>query len=71
MLESNTQSNLDDILDDLFAQLGVTTLRRAQQQALQKALKENPLPENLPADFLPKDQTQGGGYVEAQPHWSR
>ena len=23
------------------------------------------------ADFLPKSQTRGGGYVETQPHWSR
>ena len=27
--------------------------------------------ENLPADFLPRDQTRGGDYVQAQPWWSR
>ena len=68
---STLNSNTDDALDNLFAALGVTTLRRAQKLALEKALEENPLPENLPADFLPKDRTRGGGYVETQPHWSR
>ena len=27
--------------------------------------------EFISADFLPRAETQGGGYVEAQPHWSR
>lgn len=63
--------SLDDALDNLFAKMGVTTLRRAQKLALEKALEENPLPEDLPADFLPKSETHGGNYVQVQPYWSR
>ena len=54
---------LNDAIDDLFAKL------RAMNQ--ESASETQPDPEFIPADFLPKDETRGGDYVQAQPWWSR